>query len=237
MFMIKKQNCIALTAIVVLCLTLQPNAFGFPPVANLDSPFDLKVGETADINSDFQITLLNVLDDSRCPSDVTCIWEGTVSAEVNIVKDGENRGKYVIPFGLIDSAASQSIDGFFIMLYDVKPYPISTNQITPSEYVATLIVSKIKKTLDSPLKQFKSGVSINDTQCKDNLFLVIKSSNSSPACVKSETVNKLLLRGWALNASTIDSFEECESAGNAVMESYPRQCKTPDGKHFVEEIN
>jgi len=237
MFMIKKQNCIALTAIVILCLTLQPDAFGFPPVAHLDSPFDLKVGETADINSDFQITLLNVLDDSRCPSDVTCIWEGTVSAEVNIVKDGENRGKYVIPFGLIDSAASQSIDGFFIMLYDVKPYPISTNQITPSEYVATLIVSKIKEILDSPLKQFKSGVSINDTQCKDNLFLIIKSSNSSPACVKSETVNKLLLRGWALNASTIDSFEECESAGNAVMESYPRQCKTPDGKHFVEEIN
>ena len=224
-------------AIAVLCLTFQPDAFGFPPVANLDSPFDLKVGETADINSDFQITLLNVLDDSRCPSDVTCIWEGTVSAEVNIVKDGENRGKYVIPFGLIDSAALQSIDGFFIMLYDVKPYPISTNQITPSEYVATLIVSKIKDILDSPLKQFKSGVSINDTQCKDNLFLVIKSSNSSPACVKSETVNKLLLRGWALNASTIDSFEECESAGNAVMESYPRQCKTPDGKHFVEEIN
>ena len=237
MFMIKKQNCIALTAIVILCLTLQPDAFGFPPVAHLDSPFDLKVGETEDINSDFQITLLNVLDDSRCPSDVTCIWEGTVSAEVNIVKDGENRGKYVIPFGLIDSAASQSIDGFFIMLYDVKPYPISTNQITPSEYVATLIVSKIKEILDSPLKQFKSGVSINDTQCKDNLFLIIKSSNSSPACVKSETVNKLLLRGWALNASTIDSFEECESAGNAVMESYPRQCKTPDGKHFVEEIN
>ena len=89
MFMIKKQNCIALTAIVILCLTLQPDAFGFPPVAHLDSPFDLKVGETADINSDFQITLLNVLDDSRCPSDVTCIWEGTVSAEVNILKEGK----------------------------------------------------------------------------------------------------------------------------------------------------
>lgn len=224
--------------ISVLCLTFQPVAFGGSPVvANLDSPFDLKVDETADINSDLQITLLNVLDDSRCPSDVTCIWEGTVSVEVNIVKDGENRGKYVIPFGLIDSVASQSIDGFFIMLYDVNPYPISTDQITPSEYVATLVVSKVKETLDSPLKQFKSGVSINNTQCKDNLSLVIKSSNYSPACVKPETVNKLLLRGWALNASVIDSFEECESAGNAVMESYPRQCQTPDGKRFVEEIN
>jgi len=35
----------------------------------------------------------------------------------------------------------------------------------------------------------------------------------------------------------IDSFEECASAGNPVMESHPRQCRTVDGKHFVEKIN
>ena len=36
---------------------------------------------------------------------------------------------------------------------------------------------------------------------------------------------------------TIDSFEECVSAGNPVMESHPRQCSTTNGKHFVEKIN
>jgi eight-cysteine-cluster-containing protein len=34
----------------------------------------------------------------------------------------------------------------------------------------------------------------------------------------------------------ISSFEECVAAGNAVMESYPRQCRTVDGALFVEEI-
>ena len=34
----------------------------------------------------------------------------------------------------------------------------------------------------------------------------------------------------------INSFEECASAGFVVGESYPRQCWTPNGKHFVEEI-
>ncbi len=34
----------------------------------------------------------------------------------------------------------------------------------------------------------------------------------------------------------INSFEECVSAGYQVMESYPRQCKTPDGKTFTEDI-
>ncbi len=37
-------------------------------------------------------------------------------------------------------------------------------------------------------------------------------------------------------SSVIDSFEECVSLGNPVMESHPRQCRTVDGKHFVEKI-
>lgn len=36
--------------------------------------------------------------------------------------------------------------------------------------------------------------------------------------------------------TVISSFEECAAAGNAVMESYPRQCRTQDGKHFVENV-
>src|SRR3989344_8495557 len=33
----------------------------------------------------------------------------------------------------------------------------------------------------------------------------------------------------------ISSFEEC-AAKYPVMESYPRQCNTPEGKHFVEDV-
>ncbi|HNZ83967.1 MAG TPA: hypothetical protein PLA41_02695 [Candidatus Pacearchaeota archaeon] len=32
----------------------------------------------------------------------------------------------------------------------------------------------------------------------------------------------------------ISSFDECAQAGYAVMESYPRQCRTADGKIFIE---
>ena len=32
------------------------------------------------------------------------------------------------------------------------------------------------------------------------------------------------------------SFEDCEAAGYPVMESYPRQCRTPDGRTYAEEI-
>ncbi|MES2087576.1 MAG: Gmad2 immunoglobulin-like domain-containing protein [Patescibacteria group bacterium] len=40
----------------------------------------------------------------------------------------------------------------------------------------------------------------------------------------------------APGVSEIKSFADCAKAGYPVMESYPRQCKTPDGRTFAEEI-
>ena len=37
--------------------------------------------------------------------------------------------------------------------------------------------------------------------------------------------------------SSIDNFDECMAAGNPVMESYPRQCRTAEGELFVEKID
>lgn len=39
-----------------------------------------------------------------------------------------------------------------------------------------------------------------------------------------------------IKTNSITSFEECMSAGNPVMESYPRQCRA-HGKTFVENLN
>ena len=34
----------------------------------------------------------------------------------------------------------------------------------------------------------------------------------------------------------ITNFEECAAAGNPIMESYPEQCRTPDGRLFVRDV-
>ena len=49
----------------------------------------------------------------------------------------------------------------------------------------------------SPLKQFKSGVTSSEIKCKDDLQLITKSSNGHPACVKPESITKLVAWGWA----------------------------------------
>lgn len=54
---------------------------------------------------------------------------------------------------------------------------------------------------DPPLKQFQavSGLSSYEIKCKEGLELVIKASNSFPACINQQSKQKLLDRGWALD--------------------------------------
>ena len=44
--------------------------------------------------------------------------------------------------------------------------------------------------IDSPKKQMKRGISVEDVLCRDGLELVIR-TNGSPACVKPETAEKM----------------------------------------------
>ncbi len=39
-----------------------------------------------------------------------------------------------------------------------------------------------------------------------------------------------------LAVQNISTYQECIDAGNPILESYPTQCKTPDGKSFTQEI-
>ncbi len=40
----------------------------------------------------------------------------------------------------------------------------------------------------------------------------------------------------ANQSAAITSFEECSAAGNPILESYPRQCRTQDEQNFVEDL-
>ncbi|WP_246282159.1 hypothetical protein [Nitrosopumilus ureiphilus] len=72
----------------------------------------------------------------------------------------------------------------------------------------------------SPLKQFKSGIPIDEIQCKESLTLVAR-YDGSPVCVNPETKEKLLERGWAIltpkerlyDIETILNNEDCVEFG------------------------
>jgi len=181
-------------------LLIVQNAYGLdiPPdtiFPNLNEPFEIKVGNSLVIPDGILITILNV-EDSRCPADVLCVWQGEAKVLINVKKASQYLGN----FTLTSTAGqeTQSFDGYSIKLVEVQPYPYSSKEIMPSDYAVTLAVSK-KSNLLSPLQQFKSGVGIDQIKCKPSYHLVMKKTNGNPVCVKPESVSKLIERGWAIN--------------------------------------
>ncbi|HUU48214.1 MAG TPA: hypothetical protein VMW55_05460, partial [Nitrosopumilaceae archaeon] len=47
----------------------------------------------------------------------------------------------------------------------------------------------------SPLKQISDGVLPENVTCTEGLAIVLKSTDNSPACVKPQSVDKLIQRG------------------------------------------
>ena len=163
-------------------------------IIQLDLPIGLKIGETASINSDLTITLLEV-EDSRCPIDVTCVWQGTVTAKIMLEKDGKNLGIYDISMETIESD-EQIFEGYYIRLTNVEPYPNSLNPVKEGNYSLTFFVSSAEvKNFVSPLKQYKNGVSFKEIKCKESLMLTQK-YDGKPACVTLNAYNELIKRGW-----------------------------------------
>jgi hypothetical protein len=162
--------------------------------------FELKLNQDVTITSDnITVKFSNVTGDSRCPSDVTCIWQGEINIQVDVKK--ENTAFESVILGGNDEIPI--FGKYFIRLLKVEPYPQSTHNIQSDEYVATLLITKINPDrVLPPLQQLNSGIAIDKIQCKENLQLVIRTSNDDPACVKPATKAKLIERGWARNVIT-----------------------------------
>lgn len=52
--------------------------------------------------------------------------------------------------------------------------------------------------IDTPLKQFKSGIAAKDVKCKEGLQFIMKNENGQPACVTVHTFDELITRGWGI---------------------------------------
>ena len=65
----------------------------------------------------------------------------------------------------------------------------------------------INANIDSPRKQMAEGVSVQDVICRDVLEKVIR-TNGMPACVKPETIDKMLERGILLTTKVTKSNAE-----------------------------
>ena len=92
------------------------------------------------------VRFVNVTEDSRCPSDVTCIWAGRATAQLDLsmLSNGRDLGRFNVSEtgSTADKNSSITVNGFTVKLQSIQPYPDSKTRLQLSDYVATLLVTR-----------------------------------------------------------------------------------------------
>jgi len=137
--------CLCVLAIVAVVLLL-PGCSGQAGEvkARLGEEFSLAIGRTALIEeSSLKIKFAEVIEDSRCPEDVTCIWAGRVSCIVIITDNGHPYGMTLTEPGLTDQYAKEAYREYQLAFH-VEPYPEAGKRINKDQYRLLLIVSNMQ---------------------------------------------------------------------------------------------
>lgn len=107
----------------------------------LGEAFTLGVGQSARIaGEDMTVTFNGVIGDSRCPQNVTCVWEGVASSNVTIIYGGINYSIVLNQPGLTEQAEDTFLN--YTLIYSLNPYPREGEVISPNEYRLTLTLTK-----------------------------------------------------------------------------------------------
>jgi len=141
---VKSKHSSFLLCILALVLSLSGCANRSIEVnANLGKEFTLSIGQSATIaGENLRIRFAEVLEDSRCPRDVICIWAGRVSCIVELTYAGSSYRMALTEPGLTDEYSKERYEGYEITFH-VIPYPEAGEKISRDTYRLQLIVSRL----------------------------------------------------------------------------------------------
>lgn len=107
----------------------------------LDQPFELGVGDRATVaGEEVNVRFEAVAGDSRCPSDVQCVWAGNA-----VVRAVLSQGRKAFGAELNTTLEPKSVDylAYNVALVSLVPYPGGEGgSISPSQYRATFVVTR-----------------------------------------------------------------------------------------------
>jgi hypothetical protein len=111
------------------------------PTAGLNEEFTLTPGQAVSVNSArVQVTFERVSEDSRCPTDVNCVWEGDAVVVLKVKAEDQEATREVHTQGGASRSRHATAGRYVVTLVRLEPAPRSTGAIEPSAYRVTLKV-------------------------------------------------------------------------------------------------
>jgi hypothetical protein len=115
-------------------------------IARLSSEFKLKAGQQVTLKgARLRIRFVTVENDSRCPSDVTCVWAGNAAVRLQLSNGRSSRTVTLNTSSNASFAREVEYQGYKVTLVDLNPHPRSDRKIAARDYITTLRVSKAEQ--------------------------------------------------------------------------------------------
>jgi len=107
----------------------------------LGQEFELKINQEAAIEGEgLAVVFESVVEDSRCPEGVDCIWSG--NAKIRIRSSKQKHAPAPIELNTNVEPKSSSYLDYEIKLVALKPRPKADKPVQSNEFKATLIITK-----------------------------------------------------------------------------------------------
>ena len=104
--------------------------------------FLVKVGQQIKIGDDVRVRFVAVPEDSRCPSDVNCVWAGNAVVTVEFTEGQCTTTLRLNTHQSPQTPENPKVGPYRVKLVKLDPYPRSTQKISAGDYTATLVVIK-----------------------------------------------------------------------------------------------
>lgn len=118
--------------------------FALPAFAKQPQEVKVKVKVNKEVTSKggMKIAFVELVEDSRCPVDVECIWAGNAKIRVRVTKNGKSK---ILELNTMERGEAQEFAGHRFELTDLFPKLRSNVRINRNAYEATIEITKSRQ--------------------------------------------------------------------------------------------
>jgi len=127
--------------LLVLACNSSPTAPGSSNLAR-DTTIVLQFGSSNQVDTGLRVSFAQVVEDSRCPASVVCVWQGNGAIRLDITTGSGTQSATLNTAGGTAFPREASVAGYTFTLVELDPQRPTPDPIPLQQYRATIRVTR-----------------------------------------------------------------------------------------------
>ena len=107
-----------------------------------DETFVLRYGNTEQLGNDLRVSFVELVEDSRCPASVQCVWQGNGAIRLDVAAAGRSQSIKLNTVGGTTFPREATAEGYTFILMELDPQRATPDPVPPQQYRATIRVTR-----------------------------------------------------------------------------------------------